>query len=144
MRRYTKLSTLELSHFKEILTFFFDRCDKVNIYFPNAIKGSLSEDVTIFKNKFLSATHIIETSDELGELEETLEEKEGFSMNIASLTPEVKALLLEMKPQLHLSLGLISGDKVLFYIGDEDECVIEANDDSEIFNSNLFQSFQTI
>lgn len=144
MRRYTKLSTLELSHFKEILTFFFDRCDKVNIYFPNAIKGNLSEDVTNFKNKFLSATHIIETSDELGELEETLAEKEGFSMIIASLTPEVKGLLLEMKPQLHLSLGLISGDKVLFYVGDEDECVIEANDDSEIFNSSLFESFQTI
>lgn len=144
MRRYTKLSTLELSHFKEILTFFFDRCDKVNIYFPNAIKGNLSEDITTFKNKFLSATHIIETSDELGELEETLAEKEGFSMIIASLTPEVKGLLLEMKPQLHLSLGLISGDKVLFYVGDEDECVIEANDDSEIFNSSLFESFQTI
>ena len=144
MRRYTKLSTLELSQLKEILNFFFDRCDKVNIYFPNAIKGSQSEDVAIFKNKFLSATHIIETSDELGELEETLEEKEGFSMIIASLTSEVKALLLEMKPQLHLSLGLISGDKVLFYVGDEDECVIEANEDSEIFSSTLFQSFKTI
>lgn len=144
MRRYTKLSTLELSHFKEILNFFFDRCDKVNIYFPNAINGNLSAEITTFKNKFLAATHIIETSDELGSLEETLEEKEGFSMIIASLTPEVKALLLEMKPQLHLSLGLISGDKVLFYLGDEDECVIEANENSEIFTSTLFESFQII
>lgn len=144
MRRYTKLSTLELSHFKEILNFFFDRCDKVNIYFPNAIKGSLSTEITTFKNKFLAATHIIENSDELANLEETLEEKEGFSMIIASLTPEVKTLLLEMKPQLHLSLGLISGDKVLFYLGDEDECVIEANEHSEIFTSPLFESFQII
>lgn len=144
MRRYTKLSTLELSQFKQILNFFFDRCDKVNIYFPNAIKGALSEEITTFKNKFLAATHIIEASDELGSLEETLEEKEGFSMVIASLTDEVKALLLEMKPQLHLSLGLISGEKVLFYLGDEDECVIEANENSEIFKSPLFESFQII
>lgn len=144
MRRYTKLSTLELSHFKEILNFFFDRCDKVNIYFPNTTKGTLSEEITTFKNKFLAATHIIEASDELGNLEETLAEKEGFSMIIASLTDEVKVLLLEMKPQLHLSLGLISGEKVLFYLGDEDECVIEANENSEIFKSNLFDSFQII
>lgn len=144
MRRYTKLSTLELSQFKEILNFFFDKCDKVNIYFPNTIKDSLSEEITTFKNRFLAATHIIEESDELGNLEETLAEKEGFSMIIASLTDEVKALLLEMKPQLHLSLGLISGDTVLFYLGDEDECVIEADENSEIFNSKLFDSFQTI
>lgn len=144
MRRYTKLSTLELSHFKEILSFFFDRCDKVNIYFPNTIKGALSEEIITFKNKFLAATHIIEESDELGNLEETLAEKEGFSMIIASLTDEVKTLLLDMKPQLHLSLGLISGDKVLFYLGDEDECVVEANENSEIFKSKLFDSFQII
>lgn len=144
MRRYTKLSTLELSHFQEILKFFFAKCDKVNIYFPNAISGTLSEELTSFKNKFLEATHIIEESEELGSLEETLEEKEGFSMIIASLTSEVKELLLEMKPELRLSLGLIAGEKVLFYLGDEDECVIEANENSEIFNSPLFESFQII
>ena len=144
MRRYTKLSTLELSHFQEILKFFLAQCDKVNIYFPNATSGALSEELTSFKNKFLEATHIIEESEELGSLEETLEEKEGFSMVIASLTSEVKDLLLEMKPELRLSLGLIAGEKVLFYLGDEDECVIEANENSEIFNSPLFESFQII
>ena len=144
MRRYAQLSTLELTHFQEILKFFFDRCDKVNIYFPNVTKGTLSEEILTFKNKFLAATHIIEESEELGNLEETLEEKEGFSMVIASLTPEVKELLLQMKSQLHLSLGLISGEKVLFYLGDEDECVVEASEDSEIFNSKLFESFQVI
>lgn len=144
MRRYAQLSTLELSHFKEILSFFFDRCDKVNIYFPNNVKESPNEEMTSFKNKFLAATHIIEESDELSNLEESLEEKEGFSMVIASLTADVKALLLDMKPQLHLSLGLISGDKVLFYLGDEDECVIEANEHSEIFKSPLFDGFKTI
>ncbi len=144
MRRYTKLSTLELSHFQEILKFFFTKCDKVNIYFPNATQGALSEEVSLFKNKFLAATHIIEESEELGSLEETLEEKEGFSMVIASLNSEVKELLLQMKPELHLSLGLISGEKVLFYLGDEDECVIEANENSEIFTSPLFEAFQII
>lgn len=144
MRRYAKLSTLELSHFKDILNFFFDRCDKINIYFPNTVTGALGTEITSFKTKFLAATHIIEESAELSTLEESLEEKEGFSMIIASLNHEVKTLLLEMKPHLHLSLGLISGDKVLFYLGDEDECVIEANEDSEVFNSNLFSSFKII
>lgn len=144
MRRYAKLSTLNLSHFKEILQFFFDRCDKVNIYFPNDIKGATEQDIVEFKNKFLATTHIIEETDELGNLEETLEEKDGFSMVIASLTDDVKALLLDMKPNLSLSLGLISGDKVLFYIGDDDECVIEATEGSEIFKSPLFENFQVI
>lgn len=144
MRRYAKLSTLDLTHFQEILKFFFDRCDKVNIYFPNVIQGALSEEISTFKNKFLAFTHIIEESEELGNLEETLEEKEGFSMIIASLTPDIKELLLQMKPELHLSLGLISGEKVLFYVSEEDECVIEANENSEIFTSDLFKSFQII
>ena len=144
MRRYAKVSTLDLSHFKDILNFFFDRCDKVNIYFPNTVKGELGSEMNTFKSQFLAATHIIEESDELANLEEALEEKEGFSMVIASLTPEVKTLLLDMKPQLSLSLGLISGDKVLFYLGDDDECVIEANEGSEIFKSSLFDNFQTI
>lgn len=140
MRRYAKLSTLELSHFQKILNFFFDKCDKVNIYFPNAS----SDEIITFKGKFLAATHIIEESEELGSLEETLEEKEGFSMIIASLTQEVKELLHQMKPQRHLSLGLIAGEKVLFYLGDEGECVVEADENSEVFESNLFESFQII
>ena len=142
MRRYAKLSTFDLTYFQEILKFFFDRCDKVNIYFPNS--DVVSEEIYVFKTKFLAATHIIEESEELANLEEALEEKEGFSMIIASLTPEVKELLLQMKPQLHLSLGLISGEKVLFYIGDEDECVVEASENSEIFKSQLFEAFQVI
>ena len=142
MRRYAKLSTIELSHLQDIFNYFFDRCDKVNIYFPNTTDET--SEVTTFKNRFLAATHIIENADELGSLEETLEEKEGFSMIIASLTEEVKELLLGMKTNLHLNLGLIQGDKVLFYIGDEDECVIEADEDSDIFASSLFDSFKTI
>lgn len=144
MRRYATLSTIEPSLFKEILIFFFNQCDKVNIYFPNTIKGNKAEELATFKTNFLSATHIIENPEELGSLEETLEEKDGFSMIIASLTEEVKELILQMKPHLHLNMGLISGDKVLFYLGDEDECVVEADDDSAIFESNLFDSFKTI
>lgn len=144
MRRYAKLSTFDLTHFQEILKFFFNMCDKVNIYFPNSNSDAISEEINIFKTKFLAATHIIEESEELANLEETLEEKEGFSMVIASLTPEVQELLLQMKLQLHLSLGLISGEKVLFYVGDEDECVVEASENSEIFKSKLFESFQVI
>ncbi len=142
MRRYSKLSTIDLNLLTDILKFFFDRCDKVNIYFPNTTAEA--SEVAMFKNKFLAATHIIENADELGALEDTLEEKEGFSMIIASLTDEVKELLLNMKLNLHLNLGLIQGEKVLFYIGDEDECVIEADDSSDIFASPLFDSFKTI
>lgn len=142
MRRYAKLSTIGTHLLSDILKFFFNRCDKVNIYFPNTI--SQESEVNTFKNEFLAATHIIENAEELASLEETLEEKEGFSMIIASLTDEVKALLLDMKSNLHLNLGLIEGDKVLFYIGDEDECVIEADEDSDIFTSSLFDSFKTI
>lgn len=141
MRRYAKLSALDTATLNEILQFFFNECDKVNIYFPNE---SNTSEVANFKNNFLAATHIVEDAEELSALEETLEEKEGFSMVIASLTEEVKALLLTMKPNLHLDLGLISGDKVLFYIGDEDECVIEAEEDSTLFNCSLFDAFKTI
>lgn len=142
MRRYSELSTIDLNLLSDILKFFFDKCDKVNIYFPNTTDET--SEVATFKNRFLAATHIIENAEELGSLEETLEEKEGFSMIIASLTDEVKELLLGMKTNLHLNLGLIEGDKVLFYIGDEDECVIEADEDSDIFTSSLFDSFKTI
>ena len=142
MRCYSKLSSIDVSLLSDILKFFFNQCDKVNIYFPNTTCES--PEVTTFKNKFLAATHIIENTEELASLEETLQEKEGFSMIIASLTDEVKTLLLDMKTNLHLNLGLIQGDKVLFYIGDEDECVVEADEDSDIFNSPLFDSFKTI
>ncbi len=144
MRRYANLSSLDEKLFIEILKFFFDKCDKVNIYFPNVIKTVGSSEINKFKTDFLAATHIIENPEELGNLEEALEEKDGFSMIIASLTDEVKELIIQMKPNLSLNLGLISGDKVLFYIGDEDECVIEADEDSEIFNTTLFDTFKTI
>ena len=69
MRRYAQLSTLTLSQFQDILNFFYDRCDKVNIYFPNTTNKEGSEEMTSFKNKFLAATHIIELGDELSSLE---------------------------------------------------------------------------
>lgn len=142
MRRYAKLSALDHTTFSEILNFFFAKCDKVNIYFPNT---TTNEELTDFKNKFLAATHIVEDAEELSALEETLEEKEGFSMVIASLTEEIQPLLLNMSTNLHLDLGLIQGDKVLFYIGDEDECVIECDDDADLFkDSSLFDAFKTI
>lgn len=144
MRRYAKLSSLTPELLKDILNYFFNRCDKVNIYFPNTVHGKEVPAVTNFKNAFLAATHIIENADELSSLEETLEEKEGFSMVIASLTEEVKTLILNMPASLHLDLGLIAGEKVLFYIGDENECVIEAEEDSDVFDSPLFNDFKTI
>lgn len=144
MRRYAKLSTIELNHLTDILNFFFNRCDKINIYFPNTVSEATAEEMTTFKNKFLAATHIVENTEELATLEESLEEKEGFVMVIASLTEEVKALLLDMKQNLHLDLGLIDGDKVIFYIGDGDECVIEADEDSDLFTSPLFDCFRAI
>ncbi len=143
MRRYAQLSLLDKELFKTILEFFFDKCDKVNIYFPNDL-SSTQEKLALFKHNFLGATHIIENPEELGSLEESLEEKDGFSMIIASLTSEVKELLLQFDCGFALNLGLIDGDKVLFYIGDEGECVIEAEDDSDIFKTNLFDGFKTI
>ena len=143
MRRYAQLSSLDKELFNNILEFFFNKCDKVNIYFPNVISSEQS-DVISFKNNFLSATHIIENPEELGSLEDSLEEKEGFSMIIASLTSEVKSLLLQFDCSFSLNLGLIDGEKVLFYIGDEGECVVEAEDNSDVFASNLFDTFKTI
>lgn len=144
MRRYAKLSSIDKKLFIDILKFFFDKCDKVNIYFPNTTKNAQSKEINTFKTNFLAATHIIENPEELGNLEESLEEKDGFSMIIASLTEEVKELIIQMKSNLSLNLGLIQGDKVLFYLGDEDECVVEADEDSDIFKSTLFDTFKTI
>lgn len=144
MRRYAKLSSIDKKLFIDILKFFFDKCDKVNIYFPNTIKNAQAKEINTFKTNFLAATHIIENPEELGNLEESLEEKDGFSMIIASLTEEVKELIIQMKSNLSLNLGLIQGDKVLFYLGDEDECVVEADEDSDIFKSTLFDTFKTI
>lgn len=116
----------------------------MNIYFPNTTKNAQAKEINTFKTNFLAATHIIENPEELGNLEESLEEKDGFSMIIASLTEEVKELIIQMKSNLSLNLGLIQGDKVLFYLGDEDECVVEADEDSDIFKSTLFDTFKTI
>ncbi|PHV69391.1 hypothetical protein CS063_16040 [Sporanaerobium hydrogeniformans] len=140
MRRYARLSEIRTEELQHILNYLFTLCDKVNIYFPN----TCSTEVATFKEKFLAATHIAYNLHELSSLEEALEEKEGFSMIIASLTEEVKALLLGMKPNLHLDLGLISGEKVLFYWSDEDECVIETDEDSDVFDLPLFNQFKHI
>lgn len=141
MRQYCKLSDLSSETLKEIFAYFFNRCNKVNIYFPN----EASEDIVNFKNKFLKAMHIIEMPEELSSIEEPLKEKEGYLMVIASLTEEIKAFILNLDLNFRLSLGLITKDnKVLFYIGDEDECIIEDNEDSSLFSSSLFSGFKPI
>ena len=140
MRRYTNPSALTSEHLTEIFKYLFDICDKVNIYFPH----TASLEVLTFKNKFLEATHITLNDDERSSLEESLEEKEGYSMIIASLTNGVKELILSMPLSLHLNLGLIHGDKVLFYRDAEGECVIEDVEDSNIFSSSLFDIFTRI
>lgn len=140
MRQYCKLSNLSSDTLKEIFCYFFSKCDKINIYFPN----EAPEDIISFKEKFLNAIHIEKTAGELSSLEDDLDEKEGYSMIIASLTEEVKELIININDSFHLSLGLISGEKVLFYIGDEGECIIEDNENSEIFSSSLFNAFQVI
>jgi len=140
MRQYNTLSNISTNTLKEIYTYLFTLCDKVNIYFPN--EGSL--EIMNFKNTFLEAIHITKASDELFSSEDALEEKEGYSMVIASLTDEVKNLILNMNSAFRLSLGLITKDKVLFYIGDAGECIIEDTADSVIFSSPLFNTFKTI
>ena len=140
MRRYAKLSQIATGDLNQILNYPFTICDKINIYFPN----TCSDEVASFKSRFLNATHIVENLEELSSLEEALEEKEGFTMIIASLTEEVKELILAMKPNFHLDLGLIAGDKVLFYWGDEDECVIETEEDADLFSAPVFDIFKKI
>jgi hypothetical protein len=134
------LSNISSNTLKDIYTYLFNSCDKVNIYFPNEAPS----DIMNFQNTFLEAVHIAKSSDALFSSEDNLEEKEGYSMIIASLTDEVKNLILNIKPEFHLSLGLIANDKVLFYIGDEGECIIEDSEDSVIFSSPLFNSFKVI
>lgn len=143
MRRYAKLSSIDCELLKNIFSFFFNHCDKINIYFPDAADNA-SDEITTFKNNFLAATHIIENEEELASLEDALEEKDGFSMVIASLTPEVKELLLNMDLDLHLSLGLIQDDQVLLYLSEDSECVIEGDESSDMFNSPLFANFKAI
>lgn len=140
MRQYCKLSHIPEKILKEIITYFFIRCDKVNIYFPNQSSLELMK----YKETFLKTIDIADLSDELLSLEDTPQEKEGYSMIIASLTEEVKHLILNMDSAFHLSLGLISGNRVLFYVGDEGECIIEDEEDSNMFSSPLFSTFKTI
>lgn len=140
MRRYCMLSNISSNDLKDIYTYLFNICDKVNIYFPN----ETSLEIMNFKNTFLDAIHITKASDELLSAEDSWEEKEGYSMVIASLTDEVKNLIVNMNSDFHLSLGLITNDKVLFYIGDEGECILEDAEDSVIFSSPLFSTFKTI
>lgn len=140
MRKYCNLSNSSSTTLNEIFTYLFNICDKVNIYFPN----EASLETMKFKDTFLKAAHIANLSDELLSAEDALEEQEGYAMIIASLTSEIKKLILNMNADLHLSLGLISGDKVLFYISDEGECIIEDVEDSDIFSSSLFTHFKTI
>ncbi|MDF2594851.1 MAG: hypothetical protein K0R69_1192 [Clostridia bacterium] len=140
MRRYCKLSAIPLNNLKEIFEHLFTVCNKVNIYFPNITSPEISE----YKITFLKAAHIDTVSEEALSTEDALEEKEGYSMVIASLSNEVKDLIYNMNTDFHLSLGLIAESKVLFYIGDEDECIIEDASDSTIFSSPLFDMFKPI
>ncbi|WP_069998742.1 hypothetical protein [Cellulosilyticum sp. I15G10I2] len=140
MRKYCALSNIPSNTLKETFTYLFNICDKVNIYFPN----EASLEIMNFKDTFLKAAHIANLSNELLSTEDALEEKEGYAMIIASLTDEIKELILNINAHFSLSLGLINGDKVIFYIGDAGECIIEDAEDSDIFSSPLFNTFKTI
>lgn len=135
MKLYANLSQLSANTMQDITGYFFDICNKVNIYFPNDADAELLS----FKDAFLAATSIGEFEDEPS----ALEPKEGFTMVIASLSPKVNELINQVKSSYHLSFGLIQDDKVLLYVGDEGEVVVESDDES-ITSNSLFSSFQSI
>lgn len=135
MKLYANLSQLSTDTMHDITGYFFNICNKVNIYFPNDANAEL----VAFKDAFLAATSIGEFEDETS----ALEPKEGFTMVIASLSPQVKQLLEQIKSSYHLSFGLIQDDKVLLYLGDEGEVVVES-DDEVITSNSLFSHFQSI
>lgn len=135
MKLYSDLSQISSEHMQDIVNYFFNICNKVNIYFPNEADSEL----VAFKDSFLTATCISELEDDTS----ALEPKEGFSMVIASLSPQVNDLLRHVKASYHLSFGLIQDDKVLLYVGDEGELVIETEDDT-LASHSLFTNFQQI
>lgn len=136
MKLYADLSQVSTENMHDIMGYFFNICNKVNIYFPN----DADDELISFKDAFLEATSI-------GELDEDesspLEPKEGFTMVIAALSPKVRDLLTQVKSSYHLSFGLIQDDKVLFFLGDEGEVVIESDDES-ITGHSLFLEFKAI
>lgn len=136
MRLYASTLTMTNDLYTEIIKYFFNTCDKVNIYFPNEASMELLE----FKKEFLSTTHIYEPEDELAHLEP----KEGFTMIIASLSEEVKNLLLNIKTSYHLSFGLIEGFNVVLYIGNDGECVVEMDNADKLLSQPLFSTFTQI
>ena len=136
MRLYASTHNMTDDIYTEIIKYFFTLCDKVNIYFPN----ESTPDVLDFKKEFLSTAHIYDLEDELAHLEP----KEGFTMIIASLSEEIKALLLNIKTSYHLSFGLIEDVNVVLYIGNDGECVIEMDDTNTLLSNSLFSSFTQI
>lgn len=135
MKLYSDLSQISSEHMQDIVNYFFNICNKVNIYFPN----DANDELVAFKDSFLTATCISELEDDTS----TLEPKEGFSMVIASLSPQVNDLLRHVKASYHLSFGLIQDDRVLLYVGDEGEVVIETEDNS-LASHSLFTNFKQI
>lgn len=136
MKLYANLSKISNDTMHDILGYFFNICNKVNIYFPN----DSDDELISFKDTFLEATSISELDEDESS---PLEPKEGFSMVIASLSPKVNDLLSQVKSSYHLSFGLIQDDKVLLYLGDEGEVVIES-DDEAITSHSLFSDFKAI
>lgn len=135
MKLYSTIASLPAKELETIIKYFSNACDKINIYFPN----DCSEELSKFKEAFLSAIDLQEMEDELS----TLEPKEGFTMIIASLSDEVCNLLLQVKVSYHLSFGLIKNDTVVLYAGDEGELVLE-DTDPELESNPLFGHFKVI
>ncbi len=137
MRYYANKLTQEV--FIDVLKFFFKECDKVNIYFPNELSPS---SVKEFHDDFLAAAKLTNIE---GVEDDLLTEKDGYSMIIASLTDDIKNLLITSYPKVNLSMGLINKeDKVIFYVGDEGEFVIETDGDSNFIYEDLFKGFKII
>lgn len=125
MKLYTDIAQLTGDVFTQMLEVFYPVCDKVSIYFPN----DGDEAVMNYKNTFLKAIELCEIEDELS----VLEPKEGFSMVIASLSqPQVQDLLKKISPAFHLSFGLIKGETLVFFVGEEGEIAIDVEDNTVV------------
>ncbi|OON99116.1 MAG: hypothetical protein ATN35_02315 [Epulopiscium sp. Nele67-Bin004] len=122
MKYYANIKDLEPHIISELLQMCFNYCNNINIYFPH----DCSSDIKSFKDAFVSLTSIGEIDQEDTDLGQ-LDEKEGFSMLIATLSRDIETLLLNKPPNINISYGLLDETHLFLYLDEEGEIIIESD-----------------